>query len=95
MFNRTEIMKAAWASHLSIGAETLARLTLAKRRIRFASCLRNAWDKAKSAARAARVVVVTEFERLTTAIWMLECKDRLSSQDFQELDRLRAERRAA
>lgn len=70
-------------------------MTKAGRAIRFANCLRRAWELAKIAARrAAPVAPLPPAEYLRRAILSLECKDRLFHADFLRLDALRAELRA-
>lgn len=94
-YDRKAIMTAAWAAHRSIGAG-LAKMTKAGRAQRFAYCLRDAWERAKIAARrAAPAAPLSEAEGLRRAILVLECKDRLFHADLIRLDVLRAELRAA
>lgn len=93
-YDRAAIMTAAWAAHRSIGA-SLTKMTKAGRAMRFANCLRRAWELAKIAARrAAPAVALSHAENLRRAILALECKDRLFHADFIRLDALRAELRA-
>lgn len=97
-FDRSAIMKAAW---VIVRNANVARFGL---RFVLRNALRQAWNDAKSAVRAARWAAEreaeaarpqTEADRIREAIWVLECKDRLYGADWQYLDQLRAELRAA
>lgn len=89
-YNRSEILKAAWTAHRNISAEGWAKITAAWRAIRWANCLRNAWAAVRFAAARAAVATLSEAQRLAREILCLECKDRLTWEDFRELGALNA-----
>ena len=86
MFNKSEIMRRAWAIVKAGPNWQKYRLI----RLRYA--LQDAWCEAK---RAAKAVPQAAADRLRAAIWVLECKDRLCGNDWQILDALRSDLRAA
>ena len=90
-YNRAEIMRDAWAQYRGLGVDRLAAMGVRGRRIRFANCLRQAWDRAKAKVRAQRQESPVETLRLR--ILHLECKSRLFPADFAELARMNAELR--
>ena len=94
-YNRSEILKAAWNAHRNISAESWAKMPVAWRAIRWANCLRNAWANAKIIVRKTAAAVMPEAERLAREILCLECKDRLTWEDFRELDNMRVQMDAA
>jgi hypothetical protein len=90
--DRTKIMTAAWAAFRSVAPASLARLGRRGRAMRFANCLRNVWAAAKFAARSAVAVVVERTAALIRReILSIECKDRLSLEDWNALRALSAE----
>lgn len=86
MFNKSAIMRCAWAIVKSGPEWRKYRLC----RLRYA--LQDAWREAK---RAAKAVTQTAADKLRAEIWVLECKDRLCGNDWQTLDTLRSDLRAA
>lgn len=86
MFNKSEIMRRAWAIVKKGPDWQKYRL----RRLRYA--LQDAWTEAKRAAKVAPQIAV---EKLRAELWAFECKDRLSGNDWQILDALRSDLRAA
>ncbi|MGV6840447.1 MAG: hypothetical protein ACWA40_09670 [Planktomarina sp.] len=83
MYNRSEIMKAAWD-----GVRNMKFKDHAARLRAFARELRQAWFNAKMAVHRAQMSAV---DRIREAILSLESKDRLTPRDWAELSRLRGE----
>ncbi|WP_050524912.1 hypothetical protein [Pseudorhodobacter wandonensis] len=86
MFNKSEIMKAAWVQFRSIDVTKLSKRV---RAIRFASCLRMAWAAAKRIIRAA--IIPTPAECLDAQIAALENTDRLGVAGIARLSTLRTQ----
>jgi hypothetical protein len=86
MFNKSEIMKAAWVQFRTVD---VAKLSKRVRAIRFASCLRMAWADAKRAIRAA--IIPTAAQRIEAEIVALECCDRLGFAGIARLSTLRTQ----
>ena len=87
-----------WTPGPRYGARRAA--TPAERRAVFARHLKAAWAEAKSqaayrAAQRAAFVAQRPAEAIRRDIWILECKDRLFTRDFAQLDALRLELFAA
>jgi len=85
-FNKSEIMRAAWASYRADKWPTF-------RRTKFANHLRLAWYAAKKAANA--LPVETEAERIDRRILDLDRKTRWGTNDYRAYDRLLKARAAA
>lgn len=82
MFNRSEIMKAAW---VLVRRANVARFGL---RTVLRNALRRVWAKAKAEAAEAARRPMTEVQ---ARIWMIESKDtRLTGADYAEILSLRA-----
>lgn len=81
MFNKSEIMKAAWvlvrrANVAKFGLRTVLR-----------NALRNVWRKAKAEAQLAAMRPLSE---TAAKIWVIESKDvRLTAADYREIAALR------
>lgn len=86
MYNKSEIMTAAWVQFRSID---VAKLSKRVRAIRFASCLRMAWAAAKRAIRAA--IIPTTAQRIEADIIALENTDRLGFAGIARLSGLRSQ----
>lgn len=94
MFNKSEIMKAAW--EMVRNADT-AKYGL--RRI-LRRCLRRAWSDAKYAIAAAKraalaTLLRTEVDNIREAILVLDCKDRWTQTNYARHDALYQQLRAA
>lgn len=101
MFNRSDIMKAAWAEarQLLWSERGFHRRLTARSYI--GRGMRHAWACARAtlvrrqSAHAAYLALGLTVAKLKAAILCLECKDRLFPSDFQELDRLNSALRLA
>lgn len=82
MFNKSEIMRRAWAIVKKGSEWQKYRL----RRLRYA--LQDAWNEAK---RVAKVANQSTAAQLRAEIWAFECKDSIRGSDWTHLDALRAE----
>ncbi|MEM6307935.1 MAG: hypothetical protein AAF701_08110 [Pseudomonadota bacterium] len=81
MFNKSEIMKAAWDSMRNMKfADHAARMRW------FSRQLKQAWFDAKMALHRAQISTA---DRIREAILCLDCKDRPTARDHAELARLR------
>ncbi|MCB0638560.1 MAG: hypothetical protein KDC54_18145 [Lewinella sp.] len=82
-YNRAEIMKAAWVE----AKDTFIRFSYSRHQLRglFAVALRNAWAKAKNAARMA----ARSAESIRMQIITMENTDRLGWDGLQKLSALR------
>ena len=85
MFNKSEIMRRAWAIVKQGNQWQKYRLT----RLRYA--MQDAWNEAK---RAVKVASQTATDVIRQAIFALECQDRWSKADYATADQLKAELRA-
>ena len=81
MFNKSEIMRRAWAIVKKGSEWRKYRL----RRLRYA--LQDAWGEAKRAARASTNVTAAQ---LRADLWAFECKDTMRGSDWTRLDAMRA-----
>ena len=81
MFNKSEIMRRAWAIVKKGSEWQKYRL----RRLRYA--LQDAWGEAKRAAKAA---TNTTADQLRADLWAFECKDTMRGSDWTRLDAMRA-----
>ena len=81
MFNKSEIMRRAWAIVKKGSEWQKYRL----RRLRYA--LQDAWGEAKRAARAATNATAAQ---LRADLWAFECKDTMRGSDWTRLDAMRA-----
>jgi hypothetical protein len=81
MFNRSEIMRRAWAIVKKGSDWQRYRL----RRLRYA--LQDAWNEAKRAAKAASNTTAAQ---LRADLWAFECKDTMRGSDWTRLDAMRA-----
>ena len=81
MFNKSEIMRLAWAI-MKKGSEWQKYRV---RRLRYA--LQDAWGEAKRATRAATNATAAQ---LRADLWAFECKDTMRGSDWTRLDALRA-----
>ena len=79
-YNRSEIMKAAWASYKN-KEENWNPITR-KPAYSFASFLRMAWANAKAEAAFNALSVEEKIEKLESRLFMLQMKDRFSRDDF-------------
>lgn len=82
MFNKSEIMRRAWAIVKKGSEWQKYRL----RRLRYA--LQDAWNEAK---RAAKVANQSPAAQLRADLWAFECKDSIRGSDWTHLDALRRE----
>lgn len=75
-FNRSQIMKAAWAHYRSAKAYVASNPYLRGTIVRFGDCLKDEWKRAKAqAAKAKRdAVVVARIDALKAEILVLDCK---------------------
>ena len=85
MFNKSEIMRRAWAIVKRGDQWQKYRLT----RLRYA--MQDAWNEAK---RAVKVASQTATDIIRQAIFALECQDRWSQADYKAIEQLQAERHA-
>ena len=92
MFNKSEIMKAAWAATKAEIARNTSPLSAGSRRFIFKHHLKAAWANAK---RAARPVATGRAADLRQRLYVLDCKTRWTASDFAAADALRAEIRQA
>lgn len=76
MFNRSQIMKAAWAQYRSAKAYVASNPYLRGTVVRFGDCLKHEWKLAKAhAAKAKRdAAVVARIDALKAEILVLDCK---------------------
>lgn len=76
MFNRSQIMKAAWAQYRSAKAYVASNPYLRGTVVRFGDCLKAEWKHAKAqAAKAKRdAAVVARIDALKAEILTLDCK---------------------
>lgn len=76
MFNRSQIMKAAWAQYRSAKAYVASNPYLRGTVVRFGDCLKHEWKLAKAqAAKAKRdTAVVARIDALKVEILVLDCK---------------------
>jgi len=76
MFNRSQIMKAAWAHYRSAKAYVASNPYLRGTVVRFGDCLREEWRRAKAeAAKAKRdAAAVARIEAIKAEILALDCK---------------------
>lgn len=76
MFNRSQIMKAAWAQYRSAKAYVASNPYLRGTVVRFGDCLKHEWKLAKAqAAKAKRdAVVVARIDALKAELLVLDCK---------------------
>lgn len=76
MFNRSEVMKAAWAHYRRALAYVASNPYLRGSVVRFGDCLKAEWKHAKAeAAKAKRnAAVVARIDALKSAILNLDCK---------------------
>ena len=81
MFNKSEIMRRAWAIVKKGSEWQKYRL----RRLRYA--LQDAWGEAKRAAKAATNSTAAQ---LRADLWAFECKDTMRGSDWTRLDAMRA-----
>lgn len=81
MFNKSEIMRRAWAIVKKGSEWQKYRL----RRLRYA--LQDAWGEAKRAARTATNATTAQ---LRADLWAFECKDTMRGSDWTRLDAMRA-----
>ncbi|WP_426037522.1 hypothetical protein [Cypionkella sp. TWP1-2-1b2] len=81
MFNKSEIMRRAWAIVKKGSEWQKYRL----RRLRYA--LQDAWGEVKRAAKAA---TQTTADRIRADLWAFECKDTMRGSDWTRLDTMRA-----
>jgi hypothetical protein len=86
MFNKSEIMRAAWVQFRSVD---LAKMSKRGRAIRFSNCLRTAWANAKRAIRA--TIIATAAQRIEAEIVVLENSDRLGFAGIARLTALHAQ----
>lgn len=80
MFNKSEIMRRAWAIVKKGSEWQKYRL----RRLRYA--LQDAWNEAKRATKAASSTAA----QLRADLWAFECKDTMRGSDWTRLDAMRA-----
>lgn len=88
MFNRSEIMKAAWAGAKAEIARNDTPLSVGSRRFIFKHHLKAAWAAAK---RAARPVETGRAAELRQRLYVLDCKTRWTPADYAAADAMRAE----
>jgi hypothetical protein len=76
MFNRSQIMKAAWAQYRSAKAYVARNPYLRGTVVRFGDCLKDEWKHAKAqVAKAKRdAAVVARIDALKAEILVLDCK---------------------
>jgi hypothetical protein len=83
-YNLAQIMKQAWADHLSIGVVSLAKMSAKGRKGRFANCLRNVWSRVRRVVRP----VLSAVETIRQAIFCYEQMDHQSFADRRALSDL-------
>lgn len=81
MFNKSEIMRRAWAIVKKGSEWHKYRL----RRLRYA--LQDAWNEAKCAAKTATNTIIAQ---LRADLFAFECKDTMRGSDWTRLDAMRA-----
>lgn len=76
MFNRSQIMKAAWAQYRSAKAYVASNPYLRGTIVRFGDCLKAEWKHAKAQAAKAKLdaAVVARIDALKAEILVLDCK---------------------
>lgn len=88
MFNKSEIMKAAWAATKAEIARSRVPLSAGSRRYIFRHQLKAAWAMAK---RNAEPVVAGPAADLRQRLYVLDCKTRWTAADYIAADALRTE----
>ncbi|MCJ8028726.1 hypothetical protein [Shinella yambaruensis] len=75
-FNRSQIMKAAWAHYRSAKAYVASNPYLRGSVVRFGDCLKAEWKRAKALVAKARLdaAVVASIDALKAEILTLDCK---------------------
>lgn len=76
MFNRSQIMKAAWAHYRSAKAYVVSNPYLRGTIVRFGDCLKAEWKHAKARAAKAKLdaAVIARIDALKAEILALDCK---------------------
>jgi hypothetical protein len=76
MFNRSQIMKAAWAHYRSAKAYVASNPYLRGTVVRFGDCLKDEWKRAKTQAAKAKcnAAAVARIDALKAEILVLDCK---------------------
>lgn len=74
MFNRSQIMKAAWAQHRSAKAYVASNPYLRGTVVRFGDCLKAEWKQAKAAKVKRDTAVAARIDALKAEILVLDCK---------------------